>query len=54
MRALGIVEGYEEHIWFTIFSKDINYTIVGATIKTYMAAGGVLGVFKGIYGIIKK
>jgi len=54
IRLLGIVEGYEEHIWFTILSKDINYSIISATIKTYAAAGGLLGVFKGIIGFVKK
>jgi hypothetical protein len=54
MRLLGIVEGYEDHHWFTIFSMDINYTIVKATISTYMAAGALLGISKGIYGFVKK
>ncbi len=54
MKLLGIVEGYEEHHWFTIFSIDVNYTIVKATITTYMTTGGLLGVFKGIYGFAKK
>ena len=54
MRLLGIEEGYEEHHWFTIFSIDINYTIVKATITTYMTAGALLGISKGIYGFVKK
>ena len=54
MKLLGIGEGYEEHIWFTIFSKDINYTIVKATISTYMATGTLLGIFKGIHGYLRK